>query len=318
VDAPQNGGRPSRSARSSSSSEGFPATPKARKIGDIRKEVRTRGLEPQGLDRPKLLALLLEGAALDALLLSELKQRVRQQGGKVSGSKSVLIKRLLQPPKGSDPSETKDKKKMAGVKSKTKPSKTRGSKKRKTTATSRLGAGQQHAKRIKALEADKDSLEEQVASLLRDSAVHVALNKIQMESVKHETEARMAKAELAHERASSQVAVEKARNVMPVNLARQLINTHAIAFGASSTRGQVPTSTTRGYCDIREFTEEEAVQFVMDLGQPFEKYREALVDSSLDGELLAALTDDELQTDIGVTNKIHRKKILSAIKKSVS
>jgi hypothetical protein len=317
VDAPQNGGRPSRSARSSSSSEGFPATPKARKIGDIRKEVRTRGLEPQGLDRPKLLALLLEGAALDELLLSELKQRVRQQGGKVSGSKSVLIKRLLQP-EGSDPSETKDKKKRACMKSETKPSKTRGSKKRKTTSTSRLGAGEQHAKRIKALEADKDSLEEKVASLLRDSAVHVALNKIQMESVKHETEARMAKAELVHERASSQVAVEKARNVMPVNLARQLINTHAIAFGASSTRGQVPTSTTRGYCDIREFTEEEAVQFVMELGQPFEKYREALVDSSLDGELLAVLTDDELQTDIGVTNKLHRKKILGAIKKSLS
>jgi hypothetical protein len=155
-----------------------------------------------------------------------------------------------------DTKEQTDTKKKATTKRKAaeKPSKTRGAKKRNPSATGRLGTGEKQGKRIKALKADKEGFQERISSLERESAVQVALNSVQIESVKHETEARMAKAGLEHQRASSKLAVEQAFDVMPVSLARQLLNTHAIALGGLSTGALFPTSLTQGYGDIRQFT----------------------------------------------------------------
>jgi hypothetical protein len=299
------------------SPEGRVDTSKSDTPQSLRKELGARGLDPGGLDKSAMLDLLQRARVLDGVLVKELKQRLRDKGGKLSGTKNELINKLLQPAIPTPKKEKKKAKKKVLTKAPPKPSKSRVAKKRSGPATPRVAMGERQGKRIKTLEADKQSLQEQVARLEREGKVQVALNTIQMESVKHETEARMAKEELVQERASSQVAVENARNVMPLCLARQLIGAHAEALGGRSTRGQVPISPTRGCCEIKEFTVEEAVQFVVELGAPFVQYRKALVDSSVDGELLAEMTDDELQTDIGVSNQLHRKKILNAIKKAL-
>jgi hypothetical protein len=287
--------------------------PKSDTPQSLRKELRARGLDPGGLDKSAMLGLMQEARALDPLLVRELKRRLRVKGGKLTGTKNELINNLLQPGESCIPTPKKENKK-AKQKAPTKPSKARAAKKRTAPATPRVAAGEKQGKRIKVLEADKQSLQEQVASLQREGKVQVALNKIQMECVKHETEARMAKEELIHERATSQVAVENARNMMPLCLSSQLISAHADALGARSNRGQVPTPSTRGCCEIKEFTVEQAVQFVVELGVPFAQYRKALVESCVDGELLDSMTDEELETDIGISLKLHRRKILNAIK----
>jgi hypothetical protein len=287
--------------------------PKSDTPQSLRKELRARGLDPGGLDKSAMVGLMQEARALDLLLVKELKRRLRVKGGKLGGTKNDHINNLLQPSESYTPTPRKETRK-AKQKAPTKPSKARVARKRNAPATPRVAAGEKQGKRIKALEADKQSLQEQVASLAREGKVQVTLNKIQMECVKHETEARMAKEELIHERATSQLAVENARNVMPLCLATKLISAHADALGARSTRGQVPIHSTRGCREMKELTVEQAVQFVVELGAPFEQYRKALVESCVDGELLDSMTDEELQTDIGVSLKLHRRKILNAIK----
>jgi hypothetical protein len=308
-------GRPNRSSRSSFSPVVRLDKPKSDTLQSLRKELRARGLDPGTLDKSAMSGLMEEATALGQLLVKELKQRLRDKGGQLGGTKNDHINNLLQPSESYIPTPRKANKK-AKQKAPTKPSKARVAKKRNAPATPRVAAGEKQGKRIKALEADKQSLQEQVASLEREGKALDTLNKIQMESVKHETEARMAKEELIHERATSKLAVENARNVMPLCLASQLISAHAEALGGRSSRGQAPIPSSRGCCEIKEFTVEQAVQFVVELGAPFAQYRKALVDSCVDGELLDSMTDEELQTDIGVSLKLHRRKILNAIKKA--
>lgn len=317
-------GRPSRSSRTGRAATSPPQggrdtqqreTPKSRPIGDIRKELRTRGLATAGLDQSAMLDLLGQAEELEKLCVPDLRQILRDRNESLGGTKGVLVNRVLQPETAVTKGAQEKKKKRARKRAPPNPPKTRVSKKRTSTATKRV-AGEKQGQRIKALEADKESLQGQLARLEREGQLQAAIAQVKMESVKHETEARMMKVALDNERASGKLALESARNVMPESLARQLIGTHAIALGGSSTGGQFSASPNRGSVDIRQFTVEQAVEFVVELGEPFTSYRDALLASSVDGDLLAELTDQDLETVIRVSNKLHRKKILNAIKKA--
>jgi hypothetical protein len=101
------------------------------------------------------------------------------------------------------------------------------------------------------------------------------MHRVQVDAAKHEMEARMRKAELDAVMVANKAALEIAHKVMPADLARQLLGTHALSLGGSSTGLGLSTSLLA----LKDFTVEQAIQFVAALGKPFLAFRETMEDS---------------------------------------
>lgn len=73
-----------------------------------------------------------------------------------------------------------------------------------------------------------------------------------------------------------------------------------------------------GESKLQEFTAGEVGNAVAALGTAYESYKATFCDNGVDGEMVSAMTDDEFNEfadELGVTSKLHRKKILMELKK---
>jgi hypothetical protein len=257
-----------------------------------------------------MLELLEQALILEKDSVVTLRQKCKEQSVPSGGKKSVLVKNILQPP-------PKPEKKKTPRKQRTRrpiaedPLQPKGPGSGSKQSKDSLARKQRET--IQELEAEKESQARELAKLQGERDHQVAMNKVQVEAAKHATEARMRKAELDALVVANQVALEMAHKTMPADLARQLIGTQAIALGGFSMGpGQTLSTPLLG---LKEFTVEQVIEFVTDLGKPFHAYREALEESCVDGELLAVITEKELETAIMVQNPLHRRKILNAVSK---
>ena len=67
-----------------------------------------------------------------------------------------------------------------------------------------------------------------------------------------------------------------------------------------------------GCMSMRRWSVEKVASWICELGPSYRKYSDTFVKRDIDGATLK-LMDDELLIDLGVDDKLHRRRILSAI-----
>jgi hypothetical protein len=69
---------------------------------------------------------------------------------------------------------------------------------------------------------------------------------------------------------------------------------------------------------LAEITAEEISNAIAALGTAYQGYKDAFLDNGVDGDMVASMTEDEFHEfseELGVTSKLHKKKILTELKK---
>ena len=64
--------------------------------------------------------------------------------------------------------------------------------------------------------------------------------------------------------------------------------------------------------DVSKWSKEEVGEQVAAIGEAFEPYKDVAIKEAIDGQTLLDIGDDDLE-EMGVTKKIHRKRILKMI-----
>ena len=76
-------------------------------------------------------------------------------------------------------------------------------------------------------------------------------------------------------------------------------------------------STTNEDVDITKWSTEEVAKEVVGLGKAFEEYEQLVIANKIDGEMLATLTNKDLE-EAGIAKGLHRKQIVSKVERITS